>query len=655
MPDHEQSVENKQKKGKNSPRDNPYVESEKRSLNKLHAEWNLSKKLGSREDSDEYKTIKLEVGKLNKDIREKKLGGSGNDDVGVIIDFVYRYMDIIEYCDQYLSKHQKAMSWQGKNRRHLAKKMKAQSQEDIAGLKAVANEITMHSREERSQMTVYGLLREARTSKIQDGMKYNVATSRLAGLLDLGELVARPELKEPTGKPNAKKHAKKNMTAATLYNHQKEEREFILREQFNDTVDWRAVKRLRPLPHAGPGFFKALSSLQVLDALCMQQNRSTDNYLIQQDPKSRVLTGVQGINNDVAFGLREQFPKEKSQQGRQVYDDKFNLVIPYMDKNLADSIKNVDEAQVIFLLKDLLKENEIAYTISRLWHIKQAIARLSDAEKENRLIDDEGWSKGDVQRRMMSAGSDKTLDNTYARTYKESYDRKEKARKILRKKKAKPSKQTNNEISKDSGKLSDEQIRLIIAKQEKERKQFISIYENQAKQRQENIGEAETLKLPENAKKETDRIVRRIMEATHYYRVGDIEAISLFIDNQLEQREDCILFAMTDDDMRKKNDQNAKIWRLYGETRDKELDELMSCNKSISQILIDHDVENDDVALPREPIAELRERVDLILENQAKRKKQIMLILKEQAKAKQRKQTTLIIEKQSKEISGDGM
>lgn len=108
---------------------------------------------------------------------------------------------------------------------------------------------------------------------------------------------------------------------------------------------------------------------------------------------------IHGIDNDFSFSTGTKLEMDcgwYSAYGNKmrsvVRPDKNELVIPYMDKQLAISIKYFSSDMVRFALKDLLSEGYIKQTITRIENVKEAIENEKGGFDSPRFKKDSEWN-----------------------------------------------------------------------------------------------------------------------------------------------------------------------------------------------------------------------------------------------------------------------
>ncbi len=218
----------------------------------------------------------------------------------------------------------------------------------------------------------------------------NVATSRVANLLGLGHLVAKSETAElydrATGaviQGNLMEGAKGEMDG----------KKFMAEANKSRIVGSVNI-------HATGGFQRDLVSLQVLDVICGQMDRHAGNFFVSRNAEGE-LDKVQGIDNDAAFGtnLYAASGKAGEKNDRGIYSmpdengETSGLLIPYMDKKLAETIRALDPDMLRFALKDLLKDEEIEAAVKRLELTKSAIEKSGG----ERFLEDDQWNDETAQ------------------------------------------------------------------------------------------------------------------------------------------------------------------------------------------------------------------------------------------------------------------
>lgn len=221
----------------------------------------------------------------------------------------------------------------------------------------------------------------------------NVATSRMAALLGVGNLVAKSETAEiydeatgSTIRGNLMEQARGQMSGNDLTAKAKEDKK---------TITYSSTKE-RPdvLLNSTGNFQRDLCSLQVFDNICGQIDRHGGNFLVTQNEQGE-LSDLQGIDNDGAFGLNESGAFLSGMgNNRNAYNiETGEMELPFLDRAFAERINAVDPEMIKYALKDLLTEKEIGAVITRLEDVKKAISTMD----ESRLLRDEDWNDDTAQ------------------------------------------------------------------------------------------------------------------------------------------------------------------------------------------------------------------------------------------------------------------
>lgn len=227
----------------------------------------------------------------------------------------------------------------------------------------------------------------------------NVATSRVAEVLGLGDIIAKSETVEMIG-PGEEKGRKGNL----MQKAQGKDASDIINESYEEvegkkrTFDWDLADsdklHDKLLSKVTGNFQKQMISLQVLDYLTGQVDRHLGNYFIQQD-ENGMLNSITGIDNDLSFGNAQANEwGEIGMQGRTPVNQEGELILPHMDKGLAQNILALTKEQLTFLLADLLEPKAIEYACQRLETLKVAIKKeMQKKDSKVFLEKTEDWNE----------------------------------------------------------------------------------------------------------------------------------------------------------------------------------------------------------------------------------------------------------------------
>ncbi|WP_298347627.1 DUF4157 domain-containing protein [Ferrimicrobium sp.] len=140
-----------------------------------------------------------------------------------------------------------------------------------------------------------------------------------------------------------------------------------------------------------PVLQQCLNKLQILDAIAGQIDRHSGNYYVQRDANSGSVTGVTGIDLDMAFGKDMHDPTA----GTGVTSAAMNYrgVPKLFDEQMANKILMITDAQVRDAIDGLLSKEEVDATVSRFKHVKESIEQ---AKRDGTLVsqwDDQSFKK----------------------------------------------------------------------------------------------------------------------------------------------------------------------------------------------------------------------------------------------------------------------
>jgi len=240
--------------------------------------------------------------------------------------------------------------------------------------------------------------------------KRNVATSRLAEILGLGDLVARSEtakLVDATGGGTRTGNLMQEAGGVEVAGYVVDQ----MRGQYGEAR--RRGVESKDVEHSGiddkitPEFMKSLISLQILDNLAAQEDRHSANYFAEiVDGK---LGKVQGIDHDFSFGnstlVGDGSGSDIGTHGRNILDKNGKLRIPYMDKALADRITALKVEDLRIIMADVLEPWAIDALCTRFQQVKDAI--IEDRDKnlnaDRYLENDADWGDERVMNTLRNA------------------------------------------------------------------------------------------------------------------------------------------------------------------------------------------------------------------------------------------------------------
>lgn len=209
--------------------------------------------------------------------------------------------------------------------------------------------------------TRYDTARMAGISVEEDLSKRNVLTSRMAAIIKMPQLVVlsnqamlhRGEQLEQTGIVMAKATGRE---AAEL------SREAIKERQM-------------PMVYT-PEVIRQTANLQLFDMICGQVDRNFGNrfYTYEERDGKYIVTGVQGIDNDMSFGsLRYEDMKNGAQELKR-FEKEGICTLPGLDKTIVETLFALRKEMLTYCFSDLLKEEQIDALWNRIEGIRNIIA-----------------------------------------------------------------------------------------------------------------------------------------------------------------------------------------------------------------------------------------------------------------------------------------
>jgi hypothetical protein len=124
-----------------------------------------------------------------------------------------------------------------------------------------------------------------------------------------------------------------------------------------------------------PVLQRSLNKLQILDAICGQLDRHSNNWLVETDEKGGV-KGVKGIDLDMAFG--EDMDDIEVDMGNLGHN--FRGLPPIIDEEFALKVIKVKADDIRNALKGLLSDKEIDATVKRFQKVVDRINRIPKEE-----------------------------------------------------------------------------------------------------------------------------------------------------------------------------------------------------------------------------------------------------------------------------------
>ena len=156
-----------------------------------------------------------------------------------------------------------------------------------------------------------------------------------------------------------------------------------------------------------PQLLKSIADLQIVDYLCCNVDRHGGNltYIVDNsDPNKPKVTGVQGIDNDMSFGVRRMGGDTSFFEGTTTFND-----ILVISRSMADKVLNMDAQKYINSLRGQGLERDACQAAARrLNTLKEKIRegeKHFEGEESDRLergmlrvVSDEEWEKFDLDK-----------------------------------------------------------------------------------------------------------------------------------------------------------------------------------------------------------------------------------------------------------------
>lgn len=210
----------------------------------------------------------------------------------------------------------------------------------------------------------------------------NILTSRAGLLLKVPQVLA-------------------NSNAATIHKSGQNERAGIAMEQakgesYLDLLNGEKKNKLDYTPEV----VRQFACLRLLDAVCGQIDRHAGNlFVTTKEVNGRVLiTGVQGIDNDMAFGtLSFMDLQEKQRELPTLKDPDGAFTIPVVDAEMYQMMKGMTKESLGYFFGDMLKGKYL----KALWDRWKGIVDLIEEEEKknpNLIVKKEDWNTEVAQR-----------------------------------------------------------------------------------------------------------------------------------------------------------------------------------------------------------------------------------------------------------------
>ena len=224
----------------------------------------------------------------------------------------------------------------------------------------------------------------ARIGKDSSITKRNAATSRLADILGVGNLVVKSSM------------TKMEINGEKVYGLLMDKAE----GQDMRTTD-EYVKITQGTIEYTESAYRQLINLQIFDTLCAQVDRNIGNYMVEgEGKKNKKIEKITAIDNDLSFGNLKF--KDIAPAGINSYfnmtkitDKNGDLGVPAVDAEFADKILAVTEEQIRYQMVDLLDNVELDALIDRIKGVQDLLRNAREKKPEIFIPsnDETAWKK----------------------------------------------------------------------------------------------------------------------------------------------------------------------------------------------------------------------------------------------------------------------
>ena len=201
---------------------------------------------------------------------------------------------------------------------------------------------------------------KARIKKGSNLTKRNAATSRLADLLGVSDLVVKSN------------QARIDVDGKKMHG-------VIMEEAKGKDMD-KITDDSNSVQYTGDCFRK-LINLQIFDTLCAQIDRHQGNFKGKYKTyggSRTVVSDIKGIDNDMSFGTLKF--KDLCKKGNDSYfnmtkitDENGNFALPAVEREFALKILALEEEQIRFQMADLLDDDEMNALVDRIKGVKNLL------------------------------------------------------------------------------------------------------------------------------------------------------------------------------------------------------------------------------------------------------------------------------------------
>ncbi len=247
----------------------------------------------------------------------------------------------------------------------------------------------------------------------------NIATSRIARLLGLGDLVVNTEFAEMEFVENGEQRTIKGLLMSEAKGKEAYDAQTSL--DFNDGEILNTILRngkpaedpvkelnrfAMPLEDISMSIQRQMSNLQILDFVTGQIDRHFGNLMVTKNADGKY-DKITGIDNDFSFGRAKsvrgaiETDEEYDEQGGAVATFAQNarkiikngeLDVPHMDIELADRIMQIKKPMIEYCLIDLIEPQNIEACWKRVAALQRAIT-ASKSKNDKKFLKKDEWDE----------------------------------------------------------------------------------------------------------------------------------------------------------------------------------------------------------------------------------------------------------------------
>ena len=222
----------------------------------------------------------------------------------------------------------------------------------------------------------------------------NVATTRMAQLLNISSLIPL------------------SCTARMHSQQSPQECHGVVMAQAKGVPLSDLLQKKLPVVYT-PEAIRQLSQLQLFDTICGQIDRNLSNrFVTYKEVNNQIqITGIQGIDNDMAFGRMNYHELNRTVDGTYqlpVFENNKRCTLPALDGNLVASLFALSDEVVRHTMGDLLSEEDIRALLDRIAGVRETIY-TSMQDNPQLVVESDHWDN-----RVAARFNEKQVNKSYA-------------------------------------------------------------------------------------------------------------------------------------------------------------------------------------------------------------------------------------------------